>query len=114
MEPNLISYGHVVEVPLNIQKFLLAKGVSFEIVGNKLMEEQIQKLFPKKYMSISNPCFGRPFDNGHQFYADLKQVKRKLKLNNKDLVIVLTSYINEALGVKRFVQDNSANSPGQD
>ena len=111
VEPNLISYGHVVEVPLNIQKFLLAKGVSFEIVGNKLMEEQIQKLFPKKYMSISNPCFGRPFDNGYQFYSDLKEIKRKLKLNNKDLVIILTSYINEAIGVKKFIQGNFASSP---
>lgn len=111
IEPNLISYGHVVEVPLLIQRFLLKEKINFEIIGNKLMEKQVQKLFSKKHLYISNTCFSNLSDNGNQFYTDLKQLSKKLHLNNGDLVIVSTSYINEALGVQKFVQENSSKCP---
>lgn len=111
IEPNLISYGHVVELPLRLQQCFVKKSIDNIIVGNKAIKTRVSKLFPNLVKKVTNTCFQRLEDKGNQFYTDLLEIDRLLKLNKNDLVLILTSYTNEVYGTRQFVEERKTNCP---
>lgn len=111
IEPNLISYGHVVELPLNLQRYLNKKHLDNVIVGNKVVVSHVSKLFPDLVKKITNSCFRNLEDKGNQFYKDLLELDRLTKFDKNDLILILTSYTNEIYGIKRFVKEREIDSP---
>lgn len=112
IEPNLIKlFGHVIEFPLAFKEHFEANGIPYELVGNKQMDKEIINLFPNIHKTISATCFENLKNDGKQFYEDLNKIDNILKLNKKNLVIILTSYLNEVRGVGKYLSTKTTNLP---
>lgn len=112
LEPNLKkSYGHVIEFPFTIQKYLKKKGKEAYVICNKNIDPLLLSSLPETYPLISQGCFDDLGDDGNSFLEDLKKIDRKFSLRKNDILISLTSYTNQILGIGKFIQQNRKNSP---
>lgn len=112
VEPNLKkSYGHVMEFPFALQNFLKVHNAEVYVISNKDIDKSLLKALSGTYPFISQGCFDDLSDAGESYYEDLNMLDKQFKFNSNDLVINLTSYTNQILGVSKYLNQHSVGSP---
>lgn len=112
LEPNLKkSYGHVVEFPFALQNYLKKDMKEAYVICNKDIDKGLLSSFHDTYPYITYGCFETLEDEGKMFEKDLSQLDKKFEFKRGDLVISLTSYVSQILGISRFLKRYPINAP---
>lgn len=113
MDPNLkTNFGHPIEAACSIKgSHNKANDGRLEIVANREIDEAATNLLGEVYPMITKSCFQNLDGKGETFSRDLNNIATELHLGPADLVIVPTSYSNEIIGTKRFVDESGNKSP---
>lgn len=111
LEPNLIgSWGHPIEFSSSLFTYGQKHGLEVIVVANRKINLIVKKIFGLSVLPlITNTCFTDLENGGAIFFNDLKEIDQKLKLNENDTVIILTSYTNEIAGVNGFLREREEN-----
>jgi len=111
LEPNLKkAYGHVIEFPFALRTYLKEQEKEVYVICNKDIDKSLLATFDDTYPLISQGCFDDLEDEGDSFCEDLNKINLKFKLGEDDLLINLTSYTNQILGISRYLKQNPEKS----
>jgi glycosyltransferase involved in cell wall biosynthesis len=103
LEPNLIKpSGHPIECSTSILRFCQSEKREVQIVGNVKLDHKAQQT-TGAIAGLSFSCFQELASGGEYFYRDLQQLSKELVFCDSDLVIVMTSYVNEIRGAAKFM-----------
>lgn len=106
LEPFLIKpERHFIEVTLSLNDLFSRQNTNeFFIVGNKRLDNEVEKLFPTVIPGITQTCFEDLNNKGMSFFHDLQELDKKYTWTTSDLFIIPTAYENQILGVSSFLQ----------
>src|SRR3989344_1743970 len=111
IEPNLTgTEGHPTEFSKNLFNYARSKDIKCVLVCNRQIDKNTKKLFGNFiFPLITHSCFANlSNDSGVlTFLNDLKQIDKQLKLNDNDVIVVLTSYTNEIRGGDLFLHSRN-------
>ena len=113
LDPNLkTNFGHPIEAACSVKGLCdKTNNGHLEIVANREIDGAAINLLGKVYPMITKSCFQNLDEKGETFLKDLNSTATELRLGPADLVIVPTSYSNEIIGTKRFVDKKGNKSP---
>jgi len=112
IEPNLKKpYGHVIEFPFVLQDFLKKHNTELYVICNKDIDKNLLGSLEDTHPFITQGCFDDLYDEGNTYKNDLIELNEKFKFTDKDLLINLTSYTNQILGVAKYLKQNNINQP---
>lgn len=111
LEPNLKkAYGHVIEFPFALGTYLKKQGKEVYVICNKNIDKSLLATLDNTYPLISQGCFDDLDDDGSYFSKDFNKINLEFKLRENDLLITLTSYTNQILGIAKYLKQNPKKS----
>jgi len=105
VEPNLIKQtGHPMEYASAILRNCRKTGIEAHCIANRRVHTEIQERLGNVLAGITNGCFDRLEDQGCTFLRDLEALNSTFRFTDSDLVLVPTSYVNEMVGINRYLR----------
>lgn len=105
VEPNLKNFnGHPYEGMFSIDKYLLnlkKEKIQFFLIGHKKMEGAVIKSFSNILPLMEKGCFEK---NKKYAAESFKKIINLLDLNSDDIIIVMTSHLNELRAIEKISQ----------
>jgi glycosyltransferase involved in cell wall biosynthesis len=114
IDPNLKNFaGHSMEFIKSLSKYMQFKKWEWVIISNKIIDNFVRNEFPYHRLInlISNNCFEDLFYGKKKFLEDLIEINTKLHFRKEDIVIVITSYINEISATNYYIKNFNKKHP---